>query len=123
VDEGKKRLYPDADIIDEILERGLIKVRNPRNRIISERNLGKGELSILGLCKSSRNIIVVSDDQMFISHLEKEYNPFLTPVGVIVLLRKLKKISLSEALHHLEYIKVFIRIDVYKSAKEDLEDD
>ena len=68
-------------------------------------------------------MVIVSDDQSFINRLEEEDIPFITPVDIIVLLRKLKKISSSEALHHLEYIKVFVRAEVYHSAKKNLEDD
>ena len=122
VDEGKKRFYPDADIVEDLIRNKLIKIKNPKKSFETKYSLGKGELSILSLDKELKNHIVISDDQAFIKELEKENMDFLIPTDLIVLLKKLKKINQKEAKEYLEKIKVFIRGEDYKKIKKELEE-
>jgi rRNA-processing protein FCF1 len=122
VDEGKKRFYPDADIIENLIERKLLKTKNPKKTIEIKDDLGKGEQSVLSLYKTIKKCIIITDDQYFIKQLEKENINFIVPADVIVLLKKLGKINLKESLYHLNKIKIFIKKETYKSVKKDLEE-
>lgn len=120
VDEGKKRFYPDAEVIEQLIENKLLKIKNPKNIEIVSR-LGKGEISVLSLSKEVKNHIIVSDDRTFIKELEREDSDFLVPTDLITLLRKLRKISQKEGEDYLEKIKVFIREEDYKKIRKELE--
>lgn len=122
VDEGKKRFYPDAEIIENLIENRLLKIKNPKKKIKIKDNLGKGELSILDLHKEIKNHLIVSDDTKFIKELEKDNIRFLVPSDLIILLKKLGKINQKEAKSYLEKIKVFIREEDYKNHKKELEE-
>ncbi len=120
VDEGRRRFYPDAEVIDNLINSKLLKIKNPTKS--NNEYLSKGELTVLNLYKSVKNHIIVSDDQVFIRRLEEDEIPFLVAGDVIPLLKRLGKISTQEALHYLKRIKTFIREDVYRSIKQDLEE-
>lgn len=120
VDEGKKRFYPDADIIEELIKNRLLKIKNPEKLIKIEEEFGEGELSVLSLYKNGKNHIIISDDHAFIRYLEKENIDFLVPADLILLLKKFRKISLKESLYYLDKMKVFIKEEIYKDIKEEL---
>ncbi len=121
VDEGKKRFYPDADKIENLIKEGLLKIKNPEKTIEIEEYYGKGESSVLSLHHEAKNHIIVSDDQHFIKYLEENKIEFLTAVDVIILLKRLGKITVKDSLYYLNKMKVFIREEVYRSVKKDLE--
>jgi len=120
VDEGKKRFYPDAEVIEKLIENKLSKIKNPKKDIEIVDRFGKGELSVLGLSKEIKNHIIISDDRTFIKELEKENLDFLIPIDLIVLLKRLGKINQKEAKDYLENIKVFIREEDYKKIEKEL---
>tara|TARA_B100000315_G_C14385854_1_gene499606 strand:- start:29 stop:514 length:486 start_codon:yes stop_codon:yes gene_type:complete len=120
IDEGKKRFYPDAELIEEIVEKDLLKIKEFKKKTETTRRLGCGELSVWQLSKVIKNSVIVSDDQSFLNELEKEKINFLVPVDLIILLKRLKKINLAEANQYLEGIKVFIRIEEYNKAKKEI---
>ena len=122
VDEGKKRFYPDAEIIEKLVDNKLLKIKNSNKDIEIIKNLGKGELSILSLSKELKNHIIISDDKTFIKELEKEDIIFLIPTDLIILLKRLKKINKEEAENYLEKIKVFISEENYKNTRYELEE-
>ena len=82
VEEGKKRFYTDADIIEELIRNKLLKIKNPKKLVKLEEEFGEGELSVLGLYKNVKNHIIVSDDQAFIRYLERENIDFLVPADI-----------------------------------------
>ncbi len=122
VDEGKKRFYPDAELIEKLIENKLLKIKNPNKNVEPIKNLGKGELSILSLSKEVKNHIIISDDKTFIKELEKEDINLLVPTDLIVLLKRLNKINQKEANDYLEKIKMFIKEENYKKIKKELEE-
>lgn len=122
VEEGKKRFYPDALVIEKLIKDTLVKIRDPKRKPNIKEDFGKGEKSVLGLYYSIRHSIIVSDDLTFIRHLENENIPFFVPSDLIILLKKLGKISLKEALYFLDKIKVFIKEEVYNEAKKELKE-
>ena len=122
VTEGKKRFYPDAFVIEKLIKNNLLKVRVPKRKPSIKEDFGKGEKSVLGLYHSTRNSIIVSDDSAFIKHLEDKNIQFFVPADLIILLKKLNKISLKEATHFLDGIKVFIKEEVYNETKKELKE-
>ena len=90
VDEGKKRFYSDANVIEGLIENKLLKIKNPKKIIRMDKDFGEGELSALGLYKNVKNHILVSDDQAFIGYLEKENINFLVTADLILLLKNSK---------------------------------
>ncbi len=115
VDEGKKRLYPDADIIEAVFENKLLRIKKEDTKIRESSQLGKGELSILKLSKRVNNCIIVSDDKAFLNELE-----FLVPPDLIVLLRWKRKISSEEARRYVDQMKSFIGEKAYKETIKNL---
>ncbi|MBI2107832.1 hypothetical protein HYU10_02325 [Candidatus Woesearchaeota archaeon] len=122
MDEGKKRLYHDADIIEGLLKSKLLKIRNPKKTVEQEENLGDGEMSVLALSKETGDHIVVSDDRAFIKKLEEENQSYHVPLDLIALLKKLGKISQNDAMKYLEKIKIFVREADYTKIKKELEE-
>lgn len=120
VDEGKKRLYPDADIIEAVFENKLLKIKKPKTKIRESSRLGKGELSIFELSKNVKNCILVSDDKTFLRELEKEDIDFLVPPDLIVLLRQKRKISCEDARRYINQMKAFIGEEAYREAIKNL---
>lgn len=122
VEEGKKRLYPDAEIIEGLMDNNLLKIKNPKKSLEEENRLGKGEVSVLNLSKELKNYIIISDDQTFLKKLEQEKTDFLVPADLIILLERAGKIDKEEANDYLDKIKVFIREEKYRLIKNKLEE-
>jgi len=122
VEEGKKRFYPDALVIEKLIKDNLVKIRDPKRKPSIKEDFGKGEKSVLGLYHSTRNSIIVSDDSAFIKHLEDKNIQFFVPADLIILLKKLNKISLKDAVYFLDGMRVFIKEEVYNEAKKELKE-
>lgn len=122
VTEGKKRFYSDALIIEKLIKNNFLKIKTPKKSLVLKEDFGMGEKSVLELYHNTRGGIIVSDDSAFIRHLEKENIPFFIPSDLIILLKKLNKISLKEALYFLDKIKIFIKEEVYNETKKELEE-
>lgn len=116
VDEGKKRLYPEVELVDELINKKILDVKNTKQKSIEI--LGKGESPILNLIKKLDNYIIVSDDNKFTNELARQGLDFLVPMDIIVLLKIKDKINSKEANDFLEKIKPFVREKEYKKAKE-----
>ncbi len=122
IEEGKKRLYADAEITERIIEKKLLKIREPRKTISPHYSLEPGELSVLSLHQELKSWIIVSDDQTFIKELELRNIGFIVPADLVVLLYQAKNIALAEAKTYLEGLKVFIRQGDYQRALQELEE-
>ena len=122
VTEGKKRFYPDAFVIEKLIKNNLLKVRVPKRKLKIKESLGKGEISVLELHSGARKSIIISDDSAFIEYLENKDIVFFVPSDLIILLKKLNKISLKEAMHFLDGMKVFVKEEVYNEAKKELKE-
>ncbi|MFA4887125.1 MAG: hypothetical protein WC595_02850 [Candidatus Nanoarchaeia archaeon] len=115
--EGKKKMYEDAFVVEELVEEKEVKVKSVKlNSEMDE--LGKGEHSILEMWKNENADAVISDDRKFLSILEKGEIPFLRPVEVIVMLTLKKEITKEEGMESLEAIRKFVREESYKEAKK-----
>lgn len=120
IEEGKKRFYQDALIIEKLVENKLLKVIDEKKLEIKEQNLGKGEISVLDLYHSKRNSIIITDDIAFIKYLENKNLLYLIPTALILLLKKQKIIDSKQAINYLEKLKPFIKEEIYKDIKEEL---
>lgn len=117
IDEGKKHLYPDAEVIEDLVKKGLLTIKESpsSNQVV---NLDKGEASLVSLYPSVTKYIMVSDDKHFIQHLIEQRIPFFVPSHIIILLKKQGKITKSQALGHLDKMSAFISESQYKTAKQ-----
>jgi len=122
VTEGKKRFYPDAFVIEKLIKNNLLKVRVPKRKLKIKESLGKGEISVLKLHSGARKSTIISDDSAFIKYMENKDIIFFVPSDLIILLKKLDKISLKEALYFLDRMKVFIKEEVYNETKKELKE-
>lgn len=120
IEEGKKRFYQDALIIEKLVKNKLLKIIDGKKLKIKEVNLGKGEISTLELYHSKRNSIIITDDLTFIKYLERKNIQYLIPATLILLLKKKKIIDLKQTIIHLEKLKPFIKEEVYKDIKKEI---
>ena len=123
VDEGKRRLHKDALKIEQIINRKLIKIKEPESsRKIKER-LGKGEVSTFELYFEEKNCFVVTDDSAFIKYLEENNVKFCVPADLILLMKIENKIDKKTALAYLEKMKELIKEEVYLDIRKDIMED
>jgi len=120
VTEGKKRLYPDAFEIETLIQKKLIIVKSPRNKKTIKESLGMGEKSLLDLARSMKSTMIISDDSAFLRCLEKQNMSYIIPSDMIIVLTKLHKIKVHEALTYLEYMKPWIKKQSYDEIKKEL---
>ncbi len=120
VDEGKKRLYPDAEIIEGLINTGFIKIQNPKKNGEEVPGLESGELSVLALWKENQDFLIVSDDQAFLKELQRREIDFVVPADVLLLLIRAKKMNRIEARKDLEKLRAFIREEDYHRVHKDL---
>ena len=120
VKEGKERLYEDAYVIEDMINRKLILVEKINFEEIE--GLGNGEASSLAIYKKKRCSAIITDDRKFLSLLEEQNIPFIMPVDAIVGLLKRRKTTRKAASDALEKMKPFIREDLYIKAKNEIGD-
>lgn len=121
VKEGKKELYPDADIIEKFIQERYITLINKgqyKEDKKPKQNFGKGEASVLQAYK--RDNFIVSDDLSFTSYARKGNLKILSSAHLIYVLLKKGKLSKDKAYDSLEKLKPYIRKDVYKLIKKDI---
>lgn len=126
VEEGKARGYPDALDLERILKvhaqvpRKLRRTLARTAQLFADVSLGAGEREALQIYFTEQADAVLSDDQAFLSALEAQGIPFLTPAAVLVFLAERKLITLTEAYEALERLRPLIRSDQYEMARQDL---
>lgn len=119
VEKGKERLYEDAYIIEELINKKLLSVgRIKTTEVLS---LGKGEASSLEICKKKNCSAIITDVRRFLKMLEEQNIPFIMPSDAIVSLLKKRIITRKKALEALEKIKPLIRKDIYEKAKSEVD--
>lgn len=125
VTQGKARMYPDAEAIEEIIKRSIfIKPSSQQHKNYPHgigSSLGIGERSILALYPQDEPTMVVSDDRSFLSLLSRQNIPFLVPAALIVILVRQGGLPVSNAKVALERLRPWIRESVYIQAVSDLE--
>ncbi|MBI3587728.1 hypothetical protein HY095_00885 [Candidatus Micrarchaeota archaeon] len=117
VDAGKAKMYEDALRIEDEIGRGRIRVHAisaPKTEESGE--LGTGELTALSLFARIGADAIASDDRKFLSKLERDGIPFVTPTQLLVALWKSGKISRKSAARGLEGLRHFVPEHSYKNA-------
>lgn len=121
VKEGKRRLFPDADEIENLVQQERIKILKKeyyKKRKIPKQLFGKGEISAFQ-AHTKKNTIV-TDDLNFRSYIKKEHGRCLSSAHILYILAKKGKLSKSKAYDCLERLRPYIRKEVYKLIKEDI---
>lgn len=122
VTEGKKRLYEDAEKIENSVKTGETKIIKNKDYIKKKKpsqNFGKGEASAFQAY--SKNKIIISDDLNFVLYLQKEKIRNLSSAHLIPLLVKKGKLGKIEAHDCLGRLKPYIRKEIYNLVKKDIE--
>jgi len=117
---GKQKFYPDALIMEGLVQAGKIKIEQVKYDQIPK--LGKGELSSLALYYHLKADFIISDDRQFLTYLEEQGVPFLVPSEFLLFLALTKQVKKKDGLEALEKIKNLITVENYYDAKNALED-
>lgn len=124
VTQGKERLYQDAFKIEKLVQNKSIKLNKTKPKEMEVRKtLDEGEKSIYLLHKSSKNTMLVSDDNTFLNFLKEEEEKFTTPTRLITLLKSLNIIDSKQALVYLNKMKPYIKSKTYLMVKETLREE
>lgn len=121
--EGKKRFYEDAYVIEELIDRGLIHIRNAEKEqkaslLLENTSFGEGEISTLYLFYNLNAEAIVSDDEYFLQFLSRNNIHFIIPIDLIKILVEKKIINKREGSMALEKIKPFVKEEYYNKIKK-----
>ena len=119
VKSGKEGFYEDAYVVEDLINRKLLTIK--RIKFAGLDGLGKGEASLLEICKKMKYSAIITDDRKFLKILEDQNIQFIMPSDVIVHLLKRRKITRKKALEALEKIKPFTRREIYEKAKGEVD--
>ncbi|MFW5927682.1 MAG: hypothetical protein ACOCSL_00660 [Thermoplasmatota archaeon] len=123
--EGKKGLYEDAFLIEDIIQEKIERIEigdhgKDLEKISKDKleSLGKGEKETFQLYFQEEADAVVSDDRAFLKFLDRfdDVNYF-TPCNTIYIMYKKGIITKKESLKSMDKIKKLIRNDVYEVVK------
>lgn len=121
VTQGKEGLHQDAYKIDELTKRKLLKIHTRQSKELQiNRDMGEGEKSIFRIYKSSKNMTIVTDDNMFIAFLREEKADWIIPASFISLLKSLGKLDAKQAMSHLNKMQPYIKPEVYVRIKNNI---
>ena len=112
--EGKKRLYPDALIIEDLIKQQKMIVQKVIVKKIE--GYGIGEISTLTLFMKEKADVIVSDDRKFLVYLDNLDVPFIIPTEFIVGLAMSNRITKEDGREALKNIKSFVRLEQYTQA-------
>lgn len=123
VEEGKVRGYRDALEIERALKHygRQLQKRMKTKASAGIRTLGAGEREILHMFSHERADVVLSDDRAFLSVLEAQGIPYMTPGAALVFLAEHGMIQIQEAQQALERLRPLIRREQYEAAFRDLQ--
>lgn len=125
--KGKRRLYEDAFIIEDLVKSRMLKVKetkeNPEANLIlhGKPQLGVGERSTLHLFFNLKAKAVISDDKAFLKVLSKHNIPFITPSNIIVSFVELGIMTRKEGLRCLNILKPYVSKETYLRARRIIE--
>lgn len=128
VERGKRAAYPDAATIEEILRACRVPCKRPSAHPHAKRilqtapSLGQGEREALHLFFEENANAIISDDARFLTVLEQAKIAYVPPALVVVQLVRWGEMSKTVASAHLEKMKAFIAPEVYRRAREDLQE-
>ncbi|HDI42591.1 MAG TPA: hypothetical protein ENF62_02285 [Candidatus Bathyarchaeota archaeon] len=119
--KGKARLYEDAFLIDELVVKGKLRVKevkeNERALKLLAKGIGRGEASTLILFFNLGADAILTDDKAFIRRiLIRNEIPFITSSRVIIRLVRLGIIGKKEGIEALNRLKPYITREDYLTA-------
>ena len=122
VEDGKRGLYEDAFLIEEIVEEDIKKIKvsdqNEELKKIDEgklESLGEGEKEVFQLYFQVKADAIISDDRAFLSTIDRFSDvEYFTPCNTIYIMYKKGMITKKASLMGLDQIKALVRTDVYK---------
>jgi len=125
VEREIKAAYSDALAIHEAIHRSMVqpRIRHPRATALlaQKHGLGQGEQEALHLFFRARADAIVSDDVAFLTVLSRAGVRYMPPPLVLVQLARERHLEPQAALEGLERMRRFIRPEVYRAARSDLE--
>jgi hypothetical protein len=125
IERGMRLAHPDAAEIHALLRPGSIRprARHPRATAIlrGKPGLGPGECEALHLYVASEADALVTDDAAFLDVLTEADIPALPPALAILVLQEQGHLNARDAVAGLERLRPFIRPEVYRAARTDLD--
>ena len=121
VEQGRKRLYEDADKIKNLIDAKkifVIKSIRYTKKAKPKRSFGMGETSVFQAYK--KDYLIVTDDLSFVFYLNEESIQNISSAHLLIALLKKGKIKKENAYHHLEKLKSLIRKEIYELIKNDM---
>ena len=123
--DGKKGLYEDAFLIEDIVQEKIDRIEiddHTKNleKISKDKleSLGKGEKEAFQLYFREQADAVISDDRAFLKVLDRFDNvKYFTPCNTIYIMYKKEIINKKESLKSIDNIKELIRNEVYEIVK------
>ncbi len=123
--DGKKGLYEDAFLIEDIVQEKIDRIKIDDNKKNLEKiskdkleSLGKGEKETFHLYFQEQADAIVSDDRAFLKVLDRFSNvKYFTPCNTIYIMYKKGIINKKESLKSIGNIKELVRNDVYEIVK------
>ncbi|MFQ6137231.1 MAG: hypothetical protein ACE5PM_08635 [Candidatus Hydrothermarchaeales archaeon] len=122
---SKKEGYSDAFLIEENLNKGLLKVKESKGdqyteEMIEQLNLAGGEADIFRVYRAHDFDAISSDDGRFLSILDELDLPYLTPSSVIVNLYYREIIDEEESKGFMERLKEIVSEEEYYLAMDSI---
>ena len=117
VDAGKIKGYPDADLIDQNIQNGLIALAKK-----STLNHLTGDQGLVATFKQGRYKAIATDDAKFIRILRVARIPFILPALLVHAIYRRGEIDRETALNWLDKLSAFISDEEYSMTKLLLEE-
>lgn len=117
--EGKKKQYPDAMIIEQLVESKRIIVKD----VIIKTDtpwLGVGEASTLALFRHMNLSAIVSDDKKFLAYLDEITVPFMTSTDYLLLVFWSGFLNKKQAREILDNMRYLVNDENYNGALDAL---
>jgi hypothetical protein len=122
----KEEGYPDAFLIEESLQRGLLAIGKSGEdqhieEMITGMRMGYGEADVFRLYKSGSFDAISSDDSRFLKIIDALSVPYLTPSALIVYLFDKKILSGTDAKMYINNLKEMVSEEEYYLAIREVE--
>jgi len=122
----KKEGFPDAFLIEENLDKGLLTIGESNadqhvEEMITSLGIGYGESDVFKLYKSGGFDIISSDDRKFLKIIDALGIPYLTPTALIVYLFNKKVLTKENTIDYLNNIKDIVSDEEYYLARKEVE--
>jgi hypothetical protein len=121
VDEAKANGYRDAFMIEENIDKELLRVIRIQGKKLPVVSVVKGEEEVVSLFSQGNYDAIASDDKRFLKKLDAANIPYLTPSACLIYLYKSNKIKKAEVVDMLTALKPFISRDEHAVVKLYLE--